>query len=398
MSTKNLSVQYHQQDTDYYCGAACAQMVLAEIGAGILDQDTLYNDNHSHSTTESGWATGPDGLQWTLNNLQPSPHTKYFCLDALSSEDQISRMIIWTIYHWNVAPVALVYGSQHWIVVRGYDTSADPNNSIDNSYSINGFDVNNPWPPTPSPGVPPPHSFGDICGSGGVRGVANEHISYSTWQADYMTGATGGYWNGKFVAICDPPPPGQLIGKSVHQNALFNGERIISKEEAIRSVESGLNHHRMYEKELWADCFIKTRIGEPVLVQRLDRLDSYYYILPYNTVKDASASMVSIDAKTGVYKQAIKLPEPSNHLSTAYNRKELSASVVNKRFELANQTGKLIIRPEAYCLYPTLVWKPCLESMSPFWPFHMYTIGAQHVYVRIDGAIFTQLHDMYKGL
>ena len=66
--TENLSVPYHQQDTDYYCGAACAQMVLASLGTGLLDQDQLYSDNHSHSTTESGWYTAPDGLQWTMHN------------------------------------------------------------------------------------------------------------------------------------------------------------------------------------------------------------------------------------------------------------------------------------------------------------------------------------------
>jgi hypothetical protein len=34
--TENLAVQMHQQDTDYYRGGACAQMVLETIGAGLL--------------------------------------------------------------------------------------------------------------------------------------------------------------------------------------------------------------------------------------------------------------------------------------------------------------------------------------------------------------------------
>lgn len=70
---KNLTIQMHQQDTDYYCGAACAQMVLASpsINAGVLDQDDLYADNHSHSTLDAGWATGPDGLQWTMMDRRP---------------------------------------------------------------------------------------------------------------------------------------------------------------------------------------------------------------------------------------------------------------------------------------------------------------------------------------
>jgi len=86
---EDLAVQYHQQDTNYYCGAACAQMVLEQCGSGLLNQTDLYNDNHNHSTTESGWYTAPDGLTWTMNNRQSG---RYFVLDALSTEDAISRI------------------------------------------------------------------------------------------------------------------------------------------------------------------------------------------------------------------------------------------------------------------------------------------------------------------
>src|SRR5204863_9846321 len=107
-------------------------------------------------------------LQWTLNNHQ---HGRYFALDALASEDAISRMLAWTIHHYKIAPVALVYGWQHWIVVRGYTASAAPASSIDNSYSIDSFDVNNPWPPVPgfynpASAPPPPHGGSDHCGTG----------------------------------------------------------------------------------------------------------------------------------------------------------------------------------------------------------------------------------------
>ncbi|GAG26524.1 unnamed protein product, partial [marine sediment metagenome] len=155
---ENLTVPYHQQDTNYYCGAACAQMVLASanVGAGILDQDDLYADNHSHSTIESGWASGPDGLTWTMNDRRPPAFTNPFVLFALSNEDSTSRKIIWTIHHYQVAPISLVFGSAHWIVVRGYQASAAPANSGDTSYTISSFDVNNPWPPCPSWDAPPP--------------------------------------------------------------------------------------------------------------------------------------------------------------------------------------------------------------------------------------------------
>jgi hypothetical protein len=98
---EELSVGYHQQDTNYYCGAACAQMILHSVGQSLLSQDDLYNDNHNHSVEPQYWSTPPDGLQWTLNNLQS---TKYFALDSLSTEDAISRMLCWTIHFWKVSP------------------------------------------------------------------------------------------------------------------------------------------------------------------------------------------------------------------------------------------------------------------------------------------------------
>jgi hypothetical protein len=111
--SEDLTVAYHQQDTDYYCGAACAQMVLDSIGAGLLNQDDLYNDNHAHSTAESGWYSAPDGVLWTMNALKPPSPTfnSYFVLDALDHEDSISRCIVWTIHHYKVAPIAMVYGA-----------------------------------------------------------------------------------------------------------------------------------------------------------------------------------------------------------------------------------------------------------------------------------------------
>jgi hypothetical protein len=266
---QDLIVKYHQQDTDYYCGAACAQMVLAEIGAGILDQAGLYSDNHSHSTTESGWYTAPDGLTWTLNDRRPAGFTNSFVLFALANEDLISRKICWTIQHYNVAPVAMVYGWAHWIVVRGYEASDVPAGSADNSYSITAFDVNNPWPPTPTPAPPPPHTGTDVCGTGGDRGVADEHISYATWQADYMTGIPGGHWAGQFVAVCDPEPPGETPGPSRPQRRKA-GDRLLTRSAAARAASAGLKAYGLYDRDRWRQALSSTEPGDPVLVQRLD--------------------------------------------------------------------------------------------------------------------------------
>ncbi len=385
---EHLATSYHQQDTNYYCGAACAQMVLDSVGTGLLDQDDLYADNHSHSTTEGGWATAPDGLQWTLNHRQSS---KYFALDALASEDAISRMVVWTIHHYQVAPVAMVFGSAHWIVVRGYTASAAPGSSIDTGYSIDGFDVNNPWPPTPMPGPPPPHANPDVCGSGGSRGVADEHLSYATWQSDYMTGIDFGHWNGKFVAVCDPdPPPDRLPAKRRQVRRPREGARLLTAANARKLAGEAIAELGLIKREGWAEALKSAHPGEAILVQRLDRLDSFYWIVPMMKQRQLSAA-VSIDARHGDYRQSMRLPEPVRDEPRFAAEADLLKHVTDQRFELPGFEGRLLVRKEAVCVYPHYVWRPCLESLSPFYPFRMVTVGAHRLYVRIDGAVFTSL-------
>jgi hypothetical protein len=394
---EDLGVQYHQQDTDYYCGAACAQMVLSEIGGGILNQDGLYADNHSHSTAESGWYTAPDGLTWTLNHYRPASFGNVFVLFALTNEDLISRKLCWTIHHYDVAPVAMVFGSAHWIVVRGYHASAAPTSSGDNSYSITGFDVNNPWPPTPTPGPPPPHTATDVCGSGGDRGLADEYISYATWQSDYMTGIEGGYWGGKFVAVCDPEPPADTPGPS-RPAGYKGGERLLTPAAAARRATAGMKQHGLAERKGWREALDGTRPGEPVLVQRLDRVDDFYYVVPMHRGEGRASVLARVDARFGVYQQSAILGGRRSHPLPAMRKETLVNRIVGSAFELEDKLGRLLVRREAYCLYPTLVWKPCRESLSPFWPFAMFTVGSHRLYVRVDGEVFTALHDDERGI
>ncbi|MGH3104479.1 MAG: hypothetical protein ACRDN6_10350 [Gaiellaceae bacterium] len=397
---ENLAVGHHQQDTDYYCGGACAQMVLDSIGAGILDQVGLYNDNHSHSTLDSGvnWASGPDGLTWTMNDRRPAGFTNYFVLFALADEDAISRKIIWTIHHYQVAPIALVYGWAHWIVVRGYDASAAPATYSDSSYSINAFDVNNPWPPTPVPAPPPPHTAGDACGGGGDRGIANEHISYAMWQSTYMTGVPGGYWNGKFLAVCDPEPPPDTHGERRRPRERLGGKRLLAPREAIKRAQAGLKEYGLHERDDWRKLLARAQPATPVLVERLDRRDSYYYLVPMAASARRMAAIVSVDARFGDYQQAVAFPEPGPNFLDALDPEAVLKLVLNRAIDLGRDGGQLVLRPDLFCLYPVLVWKPCRESLSPYYPFRMITVGSQRIYIRSDGEIFTELHDDGRGI
>ncbi len=409
--TETLSVPYHQQDTDYYCGAACAQMVLDSLGAGLLDQNTLYNDNHSHSTSESGWSTAPDGLQWTMHNLEPPappgpPHygSYDFVLFALDTEDLISRKLVWTVHHYQAAPIALVYGWDHWIVVRGYTASAAPTSVGDTSFTISSFDVNNPWPPVPSwydpsQAPPPPHADGtDGCGTGGSRGVVDENISYTAWQSTYMTGVPSGYWGGKFVAVADPAPP--PTGRGIYSRPLLeplkDEGRLLTREHAAKRAEELLHAYGLSGRESYKHVLGSAKLGEGVLVQRLDLPDSFYYIVPA-AAGAVTPLAVLIDAKNGLYLQSA-VHTGDGSVFAHRSREEVARSVIGTVVELPNEMGRIPIREEAVCQYPILVWRPCRESLSPLYPFHLFTVGGHRIYVRIDGAVFTELHTTGRGL
>lgn len=397
MVTEDLGTEYHQQDTDYYCGAACAQMILEECGSGHLDQVGLYNDNHGHSVADSGvnWATAPDGLTWTLNHRQSG---RYFVLDALATEDATSRMIAWTIHHYGIAPAALVFGWQHWIAIRGFTASDAPSSSQDVGYTISGFDVNNPWPPTPSSAAEPPHSTGDGCGGGGDRGVADEFISYATWQDDYMTGVPGGVWSGRFVAVCDPePPPERHPERMERPQPRFDGRELLDAGVAQELAYSALKETGLAEREHWARALDGTEPGTPQLVQRLDRNDQFYWIVPQ--VRDGRAStVVSVDALGGQFREARALAASESSALLTLERGELEERLFKTAHELGRFKGRLVLRPGIGCISRNWVWKPCDQSLSPYYPFKQVTYGDHRLFVRSDGRAFTGLTLNGKGI
>jgi hypothetical protein len=419
---KKLQVVYHQQDTDYYCGAACAQMVLDSIGTGLLDQDSLYADSHSHSRDESNlediggspvmWSTAPDGLEWVLNDRRPAGFTNPFREFSLDSKDAISRKIAWTIEHYGIAPCALVFEAKHWVAIRGMDVSKAPTSSDDTSYTINSFRMNNPWPPVPSWDAasqsrdmtlvpPPPHSNTDNCGTGGDRGVADEVISYMYWGIGYMTGAWyshQGHWQGKFVAVCDPDPPATRPGPSVPRIHRFDGERLINRDQATHLAMEMVEKGQLPQDKPWLESLKGVRPANAIMIQRLDREDDYYYIVPLVSGKKEATAALQFDARFGDFQQAISFPKPDPRLTSLPTSEAVLKQVVGKAFKLERYGGYLRIREEAAVILPLWFWKPCLESLYPFWPFYMVVTGGNTIYVRIDGQVFTKLHENVFGI
>jgi len=388
--TFNTSNRYHTQDTSYYCGAACAMMILNEIGVdySALDQDDLYTSNNSHNV-QPGWYTDPYGLCWTLNDRRPAAFLpNYFVVYKPTNEAEGTRHVVYTLRHYQVSPAILVYGCAHWNVVCGVQTDVDP---AGGTYVVEGFWLNNPvWDSSLST-----HDASDTCGSGGAHGIANEFVTYSEWQTNRFTGCA--YDSGgaaQWVSVCDPVPPDIELPRGREVRRPADGRTIIPVGSVGDLVRKGLEEHGLKKHERSKSALAKGSLGRPILVQRLDRPGDYYYLTPWEVDGRISAT-VDLDARFGFFKSLRLTNRPvKNWLGAVVERglrQRIARLIDGKKFDLADERGRIEVFPNTYCIRPCLVWRPCRQSWSPHLPFFHIALGAFSLYIRIDGRVFTSL-------
>lgn len=386
--------RYHTQDTDYYCGAACAMMILSEIGVPYagLDQDDLYTSNHGHNVDPtSGWYTDPYGLCYTLNDRRPASFLpRFFVVHKRLTEADGTRDVAFTLYHYQVSPAILVYGCAHWNVVRGVQTDVDPTTG---PYTVEGFWLNNPiWDDSISS-----HGTADTCGSGGAHGVASEFVTYAEWQTNRFNGCgfddPGGAT--QWISVCDPDQRTIALPTRRALKLRGDGRRLLSAQQASRFAAEGIQEYNLPTTRLGEAALRAGRAGAPLLVQRLDRRGDFYYLVPWQ--RDGRvAALADVDARFGVFKSLRILPRPARDWAIGAPGSErlrdvLARLVDGKRFDVPDEGGRFKVYPGTYAVSPVLVWRPCRESWSPHLPFYHLVIGGQSLYVRIDGRVFTRL-------
>jgi hypothetical protein len=451
-------LSFHQQETNTWCAATCAQMVLHYLSphTAPIDQDILRTniENRAHALEpEIAWFGAPDGLEATLNAFNPSPPGGSFRLVACQTESEVSRHIVWSLERHHVPAIALVYGMRHWLIVRGYTADRPPTGPNDTGYQIRSFDLYDPWPPVPDrqPGHwPPPHVDGtDGCGSGNERGIVLNHISYDGWRAaggilnsGYMTGipadVTGSKWKGQFLAIVDPSdsdvPPGtgdSNPGKEPDDPPASSAPPQypagrVSNHIALSTAMEALRQVAKERPDGWRDTLSGSSPRQPQHIRAMRPAPSRapapetdtdilrrammrpsvselrhapYYIVPFDQTGVTSAA-VRVASSTGVYLQAVASHDSSKSVVNMMSLTDIANSLEGRRLDF-DGTSVAFHKDEMDSDAP-LGWKPCRESMSPFYPFYIITLntrsGAHELYVRAhDGAAFTHLEDNIAG-
>jgi len=466
-------LHFHQQETNTWCAATCAQMVLHYLSPHTrpLDQDLLRAniENRAHALeTDIIWFGAPDGLEATLNAFPPRPAGGRFRLVACTTEAELSRRIVWSLERHHVPAVALVYGMRHWLIVRGYTADRRPTGPNDTAYRIVSFDLYDPWPPVPDdkPGHwPPPHVDGvDGCGNGSDRGIALNHVSYEGWRASggvldsgYMTGvpvdAVGSKWKGLFVAILDPTDddsPAEGDERNEGREEAAPGERVspeaaepnldtsaapdnlptgrVSHHVAMSTAIDALREVEQDGRDGWKDKLTGAIPGQPHHIgdmrsapsappvalpadvaprtatlspERIDPAlhDTPFYIVPFEKPGHTPVA-VRVDSSTGAYLQSVAAQGDNQSVISYVNLDDILTSLEGRQLDFDGTNvifHKRDIKPD-----PRLGWKPCRESMSPFYPFYVITLSTRsrtfEFYVRAhDGEVFTHLEDNVAG-
>jgi hypothetical protein len=215
-----------------------------------------------------------------------------------------------------------------------------------------------------------------------------------------MTGVPGGYWGGKFVAVCDPDPPPTappIVGNPLMEP--LSVEELISPSAAAERAMAGIDAYDLSARDDYKSAMRNAEPGAPILVERLDRPNSYYYIVPIaGRSGDHVPLAVIVDGRTGVYNQSVVSAAGRENVLSVNSPEQAAEAVIGREIQLPGRLGRLHVLPQAVSQHPAMVWKPCRESLSPYYPFHLFTSGGHRIYVRSDGMIFTELHDQDRGL
>ena len=369
-----------------YCGPATAKMVLRWLGVS-RSQNTLWDliqeetDDLSLPLEEpclgdyTEWATRPEPLAAVIKDLSGAD----IKLVSETTAAAVDHAVVWSILQ-GIPAVALVDGANHWIVVHGYDVNREPANMNDTNYQLLGFHIIDSNRPD----------------------KARDYVPAAAWRSTKMTGVVCGKFDGRFVAICDPEPTRVKGGPTVSPTVSRTPQKrelagtLLRVDRLSRMAFEGVRRAGLLDDETWKKAMAGVKVGQHCLVHRLDRPLSFYAIVPFEKGGRVQAQAM-LDPYSGELLGAGASEELAKSLAMATTADDAIRRVAGKYFDLPGERPHLRLRREGLSAAPTLVWKPCRESLTPYMPFTQVTYGKHTLYVRTDGKVFTSLTSPRRG-
>lgn len=359
------SIPSYCQETNIWCGAATGQMILEGYPGGVehpFTQTHVWNRIQAHRDDLAvNWATDPDGLRDTLGELGPEGHWVIF-----SNTD--AGALTYAMTYWmtrvRYPTAALVYGFQHWVMIDGFTTDQDP--TLTGSVTLQWIEIVDPWDP-PCPAAT----------SGGVRQL----MTGSNWYTNYWYAAgniAASKWNGKFVAVVEPPPtPG--VARAPRQ---VEEGTVITASQARERAVGYLRELPLKERPSFARLLRHTALA-PLLVSRERK---GYYIVPIGYEEgQVSQGAILVNAYNGELQEVALFERPFTYLPES------------RAVRLALSYLCACSLPPTTTVSARLIFQPSEQTKSRLLPVWEIRAARKLAYVTQDGRIFDKLTPLAPG-
>lgn len=163
-------------------------------------------------------------------------------------------------------------------------------------------------------------------------------------------------------------------------------ERLLTVDKAIESARAAA---RDFAESRLKVALQSAEPQSPLLVQRIDRKDAYYFIVTFNIASRETARFI-LDGFGGKLTEASGVTESDKALTRYVSSQEALDRMFTAR-AASKRKWEFEFRREHVGMHPVLVWKPCRQSPSPFLPFYQFSVGGSFEYLRVDGEVFSEL-------
>ena len=345
-------------------GGACAQMLLGDPG---LDQTALTRESHQLGSEEPGWKMAPDALA----KLLTARADRAFAFHPDITADQAMRRCAWSILHDRVAPAVLIWKCRHWALVTGFEADAVPASIDDAHWGLRGFYIRNPY------------------------GPLDHHVDVRSWKAQYQTGVLHGIWRTKRVVVCTGAAAAATPELRPEPEPPFIRQELLDPAQVPAAALATLNGDRFARHPRWLEAARGTAPGEPMLVTRLNFPADHYFIVPM--LRDGRATLLlTLDAYDGSYRESAPV-DPDHSASPAAARAGLDAMLAAGAVTLEESREPVPLWSSKTAIFPSLTWRPCLESLSPYLPFLHVNTGNRQLHIRLDGKVFGEISIRFSG-
>ena len=345
-------------------GGACVQ---TQLGDPSLDQAALTRESHQLGSEEPGWKLAPDALA----KLLTARAGRSFAFHPDITADQATRRCAWSILQDGVAPAVLIWKCRHWALVTGFEADALPASIDDEHWGLRGFYIRNPY------------------------GPFDHHVDVRSWKAQYQTGVLHGIWRTRRVVVCAGAAAAATPELRAEPEPPFIRRDLLDPARLPAAALAAVNGDRFARHPRWQEAARGTVPGEPMLVTRLNFPADHYFIVPM--LRDGRATLLLIlDATDGSYRESAPV-DPDHPASPAAARARLDAMLADGAVTLEESREPVPIWPGMTAVFPSLTWRPCLESLSPYLPFLHVNTGNRQLHIRLDGKVFGEISIRFSG-